>query len=45
VYKHETSPLTLKEEHKLREFENRVPREKYLSKIEKIRGEWGTLPG
>jgi len=42
--KYETLLLTLEERYKLREFEDRVPREVYLSKTEKVRGEWGTLP-
>jgi hypothetical protein len=35
LYKRETSPLTLREEHKLRESENKVPREIYMPKREK----------
>ena len=43
VYGCETWPLTLREERKLRVFENRVLRRTFVSKRDEVTGEWRKL--
>jgi hypothetical protein len=43
LYGCETWPLTLKEEHRLRVFENRVPRRTVGPKKDYVTGEWRKL--
>jgi hypothetical protein len=43
LYECETWPLTLREEHRLRVFENRVLRKIFGSKRGKVRGGWRKL--
>ena len=43
LYGNETLLLTLREEHRLRVFENRVLRRIFGPKIDKVRGEWRRL--
>jgi hypothetical protein len=43
LYGFETWSLTLREEHKLRVFENRMPRRIFVYKRDEIRGEWRKL--